>query len=180
MNIWHDIESNRIKPEEFIAVVEISKGSKQKYEMDKKTGLLRLDRILYTSTHYPANYGFIPHTLAADNDPLDVLILCSESLIPMSLVQCYPIGVIIMNDSGAVDEKIIAIPETDPNYNTYKSIHDLPKHIFDEMQHFFTVYKQLENKDTTVDVVKDKDEALKIIETAMQSYKENLFELTAK
>jgi len=180
MNIWHDIESNRIKPEEFIAVVEISKGSKQKYEMDKKTGLLRLDRILYTSTHYPANYGFIPHTLAADNDPLDVLILCSESLIPMSLVQCYPIGVIIMNDSGAVDEKIIAIPETDPNYNTYKSIHDLPKHIFDEMQHFFTVYKQLENKDTTVDVVKDKDEALKIIEAAMQSYKENLFELTAK
>lgn len=180
MNIWHDIESSRITPEEFIAVVEISKGSKQKYEMDKKTGLLILDRILYTSTHYPANYGFIPHTLAADNDPLDVLILCSESLIPMSLVRCYPIGVIIMNDSGAVDEKIIAIPETDPNYNTYKSIHDLPKHIFDEMQHFFTVYKQLENKNTTVDVVKDKDEALKIIQTSMQSYKEHLFELTAK
>ena len=109
MNIWHDIESCRIQPEEFIAVVEISKGSKQKYEMDKKTGLLRLDRILYTSTHYPANYGFIPHTLAADNDPLDVLILCSESLIPMSLVKCYPIGVIIMNDNGSVDEKIIAI-----------------------------------------------------------------------
>ena len=180
MNIWHDIESNRIKPEDFIAVVEISKGSKQKYEMDKKTGLLRLDRILYTSTHYPANYGFIPHTLAADNDPLDVLILCSESLIPMSLVKCYPIGVIIMNDSGDIDEKIIAIPDTDPNYNTYKSIHDLPKHIFDEMQHFFTVYKQLENKDTTVDVVKDRAEALKIIEEAMNSYKANLYELTAK
>ena len=106
MNIWHDIESSRITPEEFIAVVEISKGSKQKYEMDKKTGLLRLDRILYTSTHYPANYGFIPHTLAEDNDPLDVLILCSESLIPMSLVKCYPIGVIIMNDNGSVDERL--------------------------------------------------------------------------
>jgi len=180
MNIWHDIESNRITPDEFIAVVEISKGSKQKYEMDKKTGLLRLDRILYTSTHYPANYGFIPHTLAADNDPLDVLILCSESLIPMSLVKCYPIGVIVMNDSGAVDEKIIAIPETDPNYNTYKSIHDLPKHIFDEMSHFFSVYKQLEYKETSVDVASDREDAIKIIKTAMDSYKANLYELTAK
>lgn len=180
MNIWHDIESNRIKPEDFIAVVEISKGSKQKYEMDKKTGLLRLDRILYTSTHYPANYGFIPHTLAADNDPLDVLILCSESLIPMSLVKCYPIGVIIMDDNGDVDEKIIAIPDTDPNYNTYKSINDLPKHVFDEMKHFFSVYKQLENKHTSVDVVADKEEALKIIAQSMESYKANLYELTAK
>ena len=180
MNIWHDIESSRIKPEEFIAVVEISKGSKQKYEMDKKTGLLILDRILYTSTHYPANYGFIPHTLASDNDPLDVLILCSESLIPMSLVKCYPIGVITMNDSGAVDEKIIAIPDTDPNYNTYKSIHDLPKHIFDEMQHFFSVYKQLENKDTTVDVASDKDIAIDIIKNSMENYKTHLYELTAK
>ena len=180
MNIWHDIESNRITPEELIAVVEISKGSKQKYEMDKRTGLLRLDRILYTSTHYPANYGFIPHTLAADNDPLDVLILCSESLIPMSLVKCYPIGVIIMNDNGDVDEKIIAIPDTDPNYNTYKSINDLPQHIFDEMRHFFTVYKQLENKNTSVDVASDKDEAVKIIKQSMANYKLNLYELTAK
>lgn len=180
MNIWHDIECSRIKPEEFIAVVEISKGSKQKYELDKTTGLLRLDRILYTSTHYPANYGFIPHTLAQDEDPLDVLILCSESLIPMSLVKCYPIGVIIMNDNGALDEKIIAIPETDPNYNTYKSIHDLPKHVFDEMRHFFTVYKQLENKETSVNVELDRDEALKIIKESMESYKKNLYNLTLK
>ena len=180
MNIWHDIESDRIKPEDFIAVVEINKGSKQKYEMDKKTGILRLDRILYTSTHYPANYGFIPHTLAADNDPLDVLILCSESLVPMSLVECYPIGVIVMNDSGAIDEKIIAIPFADPNYNTYKSIHDLPAHIFDEMKHFFQVYKQLEYKETSVDVVADRDEAIKIILNAMENYKTHLYELTAK
>ena len=180
MNIWHDIECSRITPEEFIAVVEINKGSKQKYEMDKKTGLLILDRILYTSTHYPANYGFIPHTLADDNDPLDVLILCSESLLPMSLVKCYPIGVIIMNDNGMVDEKIIAIPETDPNYNTYKSINDLPQHIFDEMRHFFTVYKQLENKETSVDVVKDKDEAINIINKSLANYKKHLFELTLK
>lgn len=180
MNIWHDIESSRIQPEDFIAVIEIGKGSKQKYEMDKKTGLLRLDRILYTSTHYPANYGFIPHTLAEDDDPLDVLILCSETLVPMSLVKCYPIGVIVMNDNGSVDEKIIAIPFTDPNYNMYKSINDLPKHIFEEMQHFFSVYKQLEGKTTTVDVAADKDVAIKIIEKSMDSYKKNLYELTAK
>ncbi len=180
MNIWHDIESNRIQPEKFIAVIEISKGSKQKYEMDKKTGLLRLDRILYTSTHYPANYGFIPHTYAEDNDPLDVLILCSESLIPMSLVECYPIGVIVMSDNGSVDEKIIAIPDADPNYNTYKSIHDLPKHIFDEMRHFFSVYKQLEDKQTSVDTEADRDKAIEIIKKSMESYKKNLYELTAK
>ncbi len=180
MNIWHDIENSRIKPDNFFAVIEISKGSKQKYEMDKKTGLLRLDRILYTSTHYPANYGFIPHTLASDNDPLDVLILCSESLIPMSLVNCYPIGVIVMNDNGALDEKIIAIPFADPNYNTYKSINDLPKHVFDEMRHFFTVYKQLEEKETSVDVVADRDEAIEIIKKSMENYKKNLFELTTK
>ena len=180
MNIWHDIESSRIKPEEFIAVVEISKGSKQKYEMDKNTGLLRLDRILYTSTHYPANYGFIPHTLADDHDPLDVLILCSESLIPMSLVKCYPIGVIVMNDNGLTDEKIIAIPEADPNYNTYKDITDLPKHIFDEMRHFFSVYKQLEGKKTSVDSESNREEAIKIIKKSLESYKKNLYELTAK
>ena len=177
MNIWHDIESSRITPEEFIAVVEISKGSKQKYEMDKKTGLLRLDRILYTSTHYPANYGFIPHTLAEDNDPLDVLILCSESLIPMSLVKCYPIGVIIMNDNGSVDEKIIAIPDTDPNYNTYKSINDLPKHIFEEMQHFFSVYKTLEQKETAIDEVKGVLDAVAIIEDSIIAYNKKFAKL---
>ncbi|MBO5928097.1 MAG: inorganic diphosphatase [Clostridia bacterium] len=180
MNIWHDIESNRIQPEEFIAVIEISKGSKQKYEMDKTTGLLKLDRILYTSTHYPANYGFIPHTLADDDDPLDVLVLCSESLNCMSLVKCYPIGVIVMNDNGKLDEKIIAIPFADPNYNTYKSIHDLPEHIFDEMKHFFAVYKQLENKSTSVDLVSDREEAVKIIVKSLENYKKHLFELTAR
>ena len=180
MNIWHDIERDRIKPEEFIAVVEIEKGSKQKYEMDKKTGLLILDRILYTSTHYPANYGFIPHTLAEDGDPLDVLIVCSESLRPMSLVKCYPIGVITMNDSGSVDEKIIAIPCTDPNYNTYKNIADLPNHIFEEMRHFFMVYKQLEDKETAVDQTADRTEAIKIIKKCLKFYQDNLYSLLGK
>lgn len=181
MNIWHDIECSRIKPNNFVAVVEISKGSKQKYEMDKATGLLKLDRILYTSTHYPANYGFIPHTLADDGDPLDVLILCSESLVPMSLVECYPIGVIVMEDGGAVDEKIIAIPFTDPTYSGYKSVDELPSHIFEEMRHFFSVYKQLEHdKHTTVEMTASKEEAIEIIEKSLKNYEKNLFYLTAK
>lgn len=114
MNIWHDISPKRIKADDFFAVIEITKGGKAKYEMDKETGLLRLDRVLYTSTHYPANYGFIPRTFANDGDPLDVLVLCSENIIPMSLVRCYPIGVIVMDDGGSEDEKIIAIPFDDP------------------------------------------------------------------
>lgn len=180
MNIWHDIDPKRITPDEFIAVIEIPKGSKQKYELDKKTGLLILDRILYTSTHYPANYGFIPHTLADDGDPLDVLVLCSESLLPLSLVKVYPIGVITMNDNGKNDEKIIAIPFTDPNYNSYKTIADLPKHVFDEMQHFFSVYKQLEGKNTAVNTVCGREDAIAIIEKSLASYKDNLFEILNK
>lgn len=180
MNIWHDIDPKRITPDEFIAVIEIPKGSKQKYELDKKTGLLILDRILYTSTHYPANYGFIPHTLADDGDPLDVLVLCSESLLPLSLVKVYPIGVITMNDNGKNDEKIIAIPFTDPNYNSYKTIADLPKHVFDEMQHFFSVYKQLEGKNTAVNTVRGREDAIAIIKKSLASYKDNLFEILNK
>lgn len=180
MNIWHDIDPKRITPDEFIAVIEIQKGSKQKYELDKKTGLLILDRILYTSTHYPANYGFIPHTLADDGDPLDVLVLCSESLLPLSLVKVYPIGVITMNDNGKNDEKIIAIPFTDPNYNSYKTIADLPKHVFDEMQHFFSVYKQLEGKNTAVNTVRGREDAIAIIEKSLANYKDNLFEILNK
>ena len=180
MNIWHDIDRKRITPENFVAVIEISKGSKQKYELDKKTGLLILDRILYKSTQYPANYGFIPHTLAADGDPLDVLVLCSESLLPLSLVNVYPIGVITMDDGGKSDEKIIAIPFSDPNYNTYRSIDELPKHIFDEMQHFFSVYKQLEGKNTAVNTVQGKDEAIAIISSSLENYKEHLFEILNK
>ena len=180
MNLWHDIDPKRITPDEFIAVIEIPKGSKQKYELDKKTGLLILDRILYTSTHYPANYGFIPHTLADDGDPLDVLVLCSESLLPLSLVKVYPIGVITMNDNGKNDEKIIAIPFTNPNYNSYKTIADLPKHVFDEMQHFFSVYKQLEGKNTAVNTVRGREDAIAIIEKSLASYKDNLFEILNK
>ena len=173
MNIWHDINPKRITNELFTAVIEISEGSKVKYELDKETGLLRMDRILYTSTHYPANYGFIPHTYAEDGDPLDVLVLCSQTLAPMSLVDCFPIGVIIMLDNGAADEKIICIPENDPTYNVYRDISHLPKHIFDEMSHFFSVYKALEHKDTVIDDVKGCEEAKKIITSCIDRYIES-------
>ena len=169
-NIWHDISPKRITPKDFICVIEISKGSKKKYELDKETGLIILDRILYTSTHYPANYGFIPRTYGDDGDPLDVLLICAEPLEPMSLVRAYPIGVIAMMDNGRRDEKIIAIPFNDPNYNIYTAIDQLPSHIFDEMKHFFSVYKSLENKETVVDEVKPKEDAINVIKEAIDNY----------
>ncbi len=172
-NIWHDISPKRISPEDFIAVVEIPKGSKKKYELDKETGLIILDRILHTSTHYPANYGLIPRTYGDDRDPLDVLILCAEPLEPLTLVRCYPIGMISMMDGGRRDEKIIAIPFSDPTYNSYTDISQLPAHIFDEMRHFFTVYKALENKETVVDEVSGRESAVKVIQDSIDSYVEH-------
>lgn len=169
-NIWHNIDPKRINKDDFWAVIEISKGSKNKYELDKETGLLKLDRILYTSTHYPANYGFIPRTYACDLDPLDVLVLCNEPIVPMTLVECLPIGVLIMTDDSYNDEKIIAVCKNDPNMNMYKDIKDLPRHIFDEIMHFFSVYKMLEGKDVEVKCVLDHEEAKNIIQNAIKSY----------
>ena len=173
MNIWHDISPKRITPTDFVAVIEIEKGSKKKYELDKETGLIMLDRILYTSTPYPANYGFIPRTYGDDNDPLDVLLLCSETIEPLTLVRCYPIGVMSMVDSGRGDEKIIAVPFGDPMYNNYKDISELPEHIFEEMKHFFIVYKALENKQTAVKEISGHEEAEAIIQAAIDNYVEN-------
>ena len=169
-NIWHNISPKRIAPDDFMAVIEIKKGSKKKYELDKETGLLMLDRILYTSTHYPANYGFIPRTYGDDGDPLDVVVISSESIDPMTLVRCYPIGVITMKDSGKFDEKIISIPFNDPNYKDYKDISELPKHLFDEMRHFFSVYKSLEGKETVVDEIQNREKAIEIIKASIDNY----------
>lgn len=170
MNIWHDLPKNEVTPEKFTAVIEIPKGSSCKYELDKKTGMLRLDRILYTATHYPANYGFIPRTYADDGDPLDVLVLCSEPIFPMTLVEVYPIGAMRMIDGGKQDDKIIALPFSDPTYRDIKSIDELPPHIFDEIMHFFTVYKQLENKQTAVKELFDCKDAVEIISQAIDDY----------
>ncbi len=170
-NIWHDVRADRIRPNDFISVIEIEKGSKNKYELDKETGFLILDRILYTSTHYPANYGFIPRTYADDGDPLDVLLLCSEPVVPLTMVRSFPIGVISMADGGSRDEKIIALPYGDPTYKDYTDIDQLPSHIFDEMRHFFSVYKSLEGKKTAVDEVQGRNVAVKIIEECIENYK---------
>lgn len=172
MKNWNNIPENRVSQDSFMAVIEISKGCKVKYELDEEIGMLRMDRILYTSTHYPANYGFIPLTHALDGDHLDVLVLCSESINPMTLVSCYPIGVIFMEDSGYSDEKIIAIPYGDPTYNSYKSIEELPSHIFSEMIHFFSVYKSLEGKETALESVKGVAEAKEIIQSCIERYRE--------
>ena len=172
MNIWHDIEEDRVKKDDFVGVVEIPKGCNNKYELDKKTGLLKLDRILYTATHYPANYGFIPRTYAGDNDPLDVLILCQEAIYPLTLVECYPIGALRMIDNNEEDEKIIAIAKHDPFLNTYKDISEIPAQVSAEIKHFFEVYKQLEGKQTTVDKIMGREEAEQIIKKCMENYKE--------
>ena len=170
MNIWHDMDPKEITPTDFSAVIEISKDSQCKYELDKHTGLLRLDRVLYTATHYPANYGFIPRTYADDGDPLDVLVLCARPIQPLTLVRVYPIGVMRMLDDGRMDDKIIAIPFSDPTYNNIRSIDEMPSHIFDEIMHFFSVYKQLENKQTAVKTLFDHEKAESIIAEAIECY----------
>lgn len=172
MNVWHDVPTNKIKKDEFLAVIEISKDSKMKYELDKETGLLKLDRILHTPTRYPANYGFIPRTYAEDNDPLDVLIICNEVIVPLTLVKCKPIGVINMIDSGENDYKILAVLEDDPVYNSFTDYKQLPEHIFKEISHFFTVYKDLEGKKTFVSGIDDNLKAKEIIENCMKVYED--------
>ena len=171
MNIWHSINKERITKDRFIACIEISSGSHNKYELDKETGFLILDRVLYTSTHYPANYGFIPRTYAQDNDPLDVLVLTNEKIVPMTLVECRPIGVMHMTDGGDIDDKIIAVCVNDPFYNHFQSIKELPTHVSEEIKHFFRVYKQLEGKKTIVDsVLDDEINAKKVIQDAIERY----------
>ena len=172
-NILHDIPESRITPEDFLAYIEISAHSKNKYEYDEECRCLVLDRVLYTSTHYPQNYGFIPRTWRQDEDPLDVLVLSSESVVPMSLVRCYPIGILKMVDSGETDEKIIAICENDPFYNNFASMDDVPAHILEEISHFFQHYKELEHgKDTVIEGFLGVEEAKKTIAECRKRYDE--------
>lgn len=171
MNIWHSFPEDKITGESFFAIIEIPSGSKNKYELDKDTGFLRLDRVLYTSTRYPANYGFIPKTLSEDGDPLDVLVLCQEAVLPMTLIECYPIGVLKMTDQNETDEKIIAVPFGDPTLTDYKDITELPHHRYEEISHFFTVYKALEGKETAVDNIYNRVEAIRIINECKGRYK---------
>lgn len=170
MNIWHRVDPKRINPHSFLACIEISKGSKNKYELDKYSGALYLDRILYTSTHYPQNYGFIPRTLADDGDALDVLVICSQEIVPLAIVDCYPIGILEMIDGGSKDAKILAIAKNDPVYNSFTDIKNIPDHILQEIRHFFSVYKELEGKETIVDQIHGREKAEEIIKKCIQAY----------
>lgn len=172
MNIWHDLNPEEVTPELFTAVVEIPKNSSCKYELDKHTGLIKLDRVLYSATYYPANYGFIPLTFAQDNDPLDVLVLCQEPLVPLCEVQARPIGVVRMVDQGYIDDKIVAVAVNDPFYSNYHDIRELPSFVGNEIRHFFRVYKTLEGKVTNVTTIKGKDHAIKIIHKSIEAYQE--------
>ena len=169
---WHDISPGLDLPEEFDAIVEIPLGSNVKYELDKKTGLIKVDRLLYSAVYYPANYGFIPQTLAEDDDPLDVLILMQESVVPLTIVHVRAVGLMTMVDTGKKDHKIIAVATKDPEFNAYREANQLPPHRLLVLRRFFQDYKQLENKLVEVEEIAPAESAYEVIEDALRRYKE--------
>ncbi len=175
-NPWHDVSPGENIDESFISVIEIPKGSKNKYELHKKTGMLFADRVLYSSVHYPANYGFIPQTYCDDDDPLDVLVLCQEPLASLCLVECLPIGMITMTDEKGQDDKIIAVHRYDPAYNSYHDISALPPHIMRELQRFFEDYKKLEHKEVVIDNLRGRLDAINTIKEAIELYNKEIRE----
>ncbi len=177
---WHDVSPGDDIAESFYGVIEISKGSKNKYELDKRTGLLFADRVLYSSVHYPANYGFIPQSYCDDGDPLDILVLCQEEIQPMCIVECKAIGMMSMRDEKGQDDKIIAVHANDPAYNIYDDISALPKHVVKELQRFFEDYKILEHKEVIVDRLRGRIDATNAIRDALRMYREHIDEIRKK
>lgn len=167
---WHDVTPGELLPQEFNAVIEIPMGSSVKYELDKRTGLLRMDRVLYSAVFYPANYGFIPQTYAEDDDPLDVLVLCQEAVAPMTLVTARAIGLMTMIDTGKRDHKILAVAVGDPEFNSFREAQELPSHRLMMLRRFFQDYKYLEGKSVEVDEIQAAGEAKPVIEDALQRY----------
>jgi inorganic pyrophosphatase len=170
---WHGVGPGEQAPRIVNAVIEIPQGSRAKYEIDKPSGLLRLDRVIYSSFYYPVNYGFIPQTYGGDKDPLDILVITSLAVQPLTIMDAKVIGVMQMVDSGDADDKIIAVAANDPSVNHYNNIEELQKHFFDELRHFFEEYKKLENKMVIVEEFGDKTTALKIVSEAIDFYKQN-------
>src|SRR6266498_3080295 len=169
---WHGLSPGEGAPRIVNAIIEIPQGSRAKYEIDKDTGLLKLDRVIYSSFYYPCNYGFIPQTYGDDKDPLDILVITSQPVQAMCLMQAKVIGVMQMIDSGDADDKIIAVAANDPSVNHYNNIEEIPPHFFDELRHFFEEYKTLENKTVSVEEFGDKAKALQIVEDAIKLYKD--------
>lgn len=167
---WHDVTPGENLPLEFQAVIEIPMGSSVKYELDKETGLLRLDRMLYSAVYYPANYGFIPQTLAEDDDPLDVLVMCKEPVDPLTLVNARSIGLMTMIDGGKRDHKILAVAIDDPEYNYIFEAEELPPHRLNQLRRFFQDYKQLEGKQVEVNTIQPASNTVEIIEDSLQCY----------
>lgn len=173
MHPWHDVDLGSRVPEIVPVIVEVPKGSKTKYELDKKSGLIRVDRILYSSVVYPANYGFIPQTYCDDHDPLDVLVLGQETIVPLAVMMAKPIGVMKMRDQNEGDDKIIAVHADDPEYRDYNSIRELPGHRLSELRRFFLDYKVLEEKTVEVDDFLDREDALNVVRDAIDFYRKN-------
>ncbi len=167
---WHDISPGDGLPKEFNAIIEIPFGSSVKYELDKQSGLIKLDRVLYSAVYYPANYGFIPQTLAEDDDPLDVLVLCQETVVPLTLIHARAIGLMTMIDGGKKDHKIIAVATEDPEFNSYHEASEMPPHRLTMLRRFFLDYKQLEGKGVEVDEIQPAETSYPIIEDALSRY----------
>ena len=172
MHPWHDVHPGEHIPLEFNVLVEIPMGSSVKYELDKRTGLLRMDRMLYSAVYYPANYGFIPQTYAEDDDPLDVLVLCQEALVPMTLVTARAIGLMTMVDCGKKDHKILAVAVNDPEFNAFREAEELPAHRLMMLRRFFQDYKQLEGKAVEVDAIQPAACAVPVVEDSLARYTE--------
>jgi inorganic pyrophosphatase len=167
---WHDLDAGDGVPEEFDAVIEIPRGSNIKYELDKPSGLIRMDRVLSSAVYYPANYGFIPQTLAEDGDPLDVLVLCQEPVMPLTLLHGRTLGLMTMVDSGTLDHKIIAVATGDFEFNSYREASQIPSHYLSTLRRFFQDYKQLENKAVDVEKIVPAKTAYPIIRDALKRY----------
>ena len=167
---WHDVTPGEDAPQEFNAVIEIPFGASVKYELDKVSGLIKMDRVLYSAVYYPANYGFIPQTLAEDDDPLDVLVLCQETVVPLTLIHARTIGIITMIDQGEKDHKIIAVATEDPEFNSYREAREMPGHRMHMLRRFFQDYTQLEGKVVEVDEIQPAKVAFPIIEDALARY----------